>query len=131
MGTPEFAVPALTEIIEEGHLVAAVYTRAPQPGGRRGLEPTPSPVHAAALRFGIEVVTPPKLRSEEAAAALRAFKPDVVVVAAYGLILPKAILDVPASRAVSICTPRCCRDGAARRRSSAPSWRATARPASW
>ena len=95
MGTPDFAVPALTQIISEGHLVAAVYTRAPRPGGRRGLEPTPSPVHAAALRFGIEVMTPRSLRSGEAAATLRGFKPDAVVVAAYGLILPKAILDVP------------------------------------
>lgn len=95
MGTPDFAVPTLTQIVEQDHCVAAVYTRAPQPGGRRGLEPTPSPVHAAALRLGLEVVTPPTLRSEEAAAALRAFKPDVAVVAAYGLILPKAILAVP------------------------------------
>ena len=95
MGTPDFAVPALTESSSQGHHVAAVYTRAPRPGGRRGLELTPSPVHAAALLFGIEVVTPRTLRTEDAAATLRGFKPDVVVVAAYGLILPKAILDVP------------------------------------
>src|SRR5450631_3912470 len=95
MGTPSFAVPALTEIIGQGHVVSAVYTRAPRPGGRRGLEPTPSPVHAAALRFGIEVVTPRTLRSGDAAATLRGFTPDVVIVAAYGLILPQAILDVP------------------------------------
>ena len=55
MGTPEFSVPVLTEIIGQGHEVAAVYTRAPKPGGRRGLEATPSPVHAAALRFGLPV----------------------------------------------------------------------------
>jgi methionyl-tRNA formyltransferase len=95
MGTPEFAVPALTRIIKEGHLVPAVYTRAPRPGGRRGLELTPSPVHAAALRAGIGVITPGSLRSGEAVEQLRGFMPDVVVVAAYGLILPKAILDVP------------------------------------
>ncbi|MGH6847515.1 MAG: methionyl-tRNA formyltransferase [Methylocella sp.] len=95
MGTPEFAVPVLAGIIAEGHIVTAVYTRAPQPGGR-GLEPMPSPVHVAALRFGIEVMTPRSLRSGDAAATLRGFKPDVVVVAAYGLILPKSILDVPA-----------------------------------
>lgn len=95
MGTPGFAVPALTAIVEQGHKVAGVYTRAPQPGGRRGLERTPSPIHAAAQMFGLEVVTPRTLRSEEAVAALRAFQPDVVVVAAYGLILPKAILDIP------------------------------------
>jgi methionyl-tRNA formyltransferase len=95
MGTPDFAVPALAAIVAEGHLVTAVYTRAPKPGGRRGLEPMPSPVHAAALRFGIEVMTPRSLHSGEAAATLQGFKPDAVVVAAYGLILPKAILDVP------------------------------------
>jgi len=102
MGTPDFAVPALTKIAEQGHLVAAVYTRAPQPGGRRGLEPTPSPVHAAALRLGIEVVTPRTLRSEEAVATLCGFRPDAVVVAAYGLILPKAILDVPAKGCLNL-----------------------------
>ncbi|MGH7887713.1 MAG: methionyl-tRNA formyltransferase [Candidatus Binatia bacterium] len=95
MGTPEFAVPVLAGIIAQGHLVTAVYTSAPQPGGRRGLESVPSPVHLAARRFGIEVVTPQTLRSGGAAATLRGFEPDVVVVAAYGLILPRAILDVP------------------------------------
>lgn len=95
MGTPDFAVPALTRIISQGHQVAAVYTRPPQPGGRRGLELTPSPVHAAALLFGMEVRTPRTLRSGDAAATLRGFNPDVVVVAAYGLILPQAVLDVP------------------------------------
>jgi len=102
MGTPEFAVPVLAGIIADGHLVTAVYTRAPQPAGRRGLEPSPSPVHAAALRFGIEVITPHTLRSGEATATLRGFKPDVVVVAAYGLILPKTILDVPAKGCLNL-----------------------------
>ncbi len=102
MGTPEFAVPVLTGIINEGHIVPAVYTSAPQPGGRRGLESTPSPVHEEALRFGIEVVTPRTLRSEKAAVMLRGFKPDVVVVAAYGLILPGAILDVPAKGCLNL-----------------------------
>ncbi|HEX3496216.1 MAG TPA: methionyl-tRNA formyltransferase, partial [Methylocella sp.] len=101
MGTPEFAVPTLAGIINEGHLVTAVYTRAPQPGAR-GLKTMPSPVHVAALRFGIEVVTPRNLRSGEAAATLRGFKPDVVVVAAYGLILPRAILEVPAKGCLNL-----------------------------
>ncbi len=96
MGTPEFSVPTLTEIIAQGHEVVAVYTRAPKPGGRRGLELSPSPVHAAAQRFNIEVLTPATLRSEQAAAALRSFEPEVVVVVAYGLILPKEILAIPA-----------------------------------
>jgi len=102
MGTPEFAVPVLAGIIAQGHLVTAVYTRAPQPGGPRGREPVPSPVHVAARRFGIEVVTPRTLRSGKAAATLRGFKPDVVVVAAYGLILPRALLDVPAKGCLNL-----------------------------
>ena len=102
MGTPEFAVPVLAGIIAQGHIVTAVYTRAPQPGGPRGLEPVPSPVHVAARRFGIEVVTPRTLRSGKAVATLRGFKPDVVVVAAYGLILPRAILDVPAKGCLNL-----------------------------
>ncbi len=95
MGTPEFAVPTLTEILGHGHQVAAVYTRASKPAGRRGLEPTPSPVHRAAERFGIEVFTPTTLRGDDAAALLRGLAPDVVVVVAYGLILPRRVLDVP------------------------------------
>lgn len=95
MGTPDFSVPALTEILAHGHDVPAVYTRAPKPGGRRGLEYVPSPVHAAAQRSGIEVLTPKTLRNDDAPHILSAFKPDVAVVAAYGLILPKAVLDVP------------------------------------
>jgi methionyl-tRNA formyltransferase len=102
MGTPEFAVPTLAAIIAEGHVVPAVYTRAEKPGGPRGLEPMPSPVHVAARRFGIEVVTPRTLRSGKAAATLRGFKPDAVVVAAYGLILPGAILDVPAKGCLNL-----------------------------
>ena len=102
MGTPEFAVPTLAAIIAEGHVVAAVYTRAPKPGGPRGLEPVASPVHAAARRFGIEVITPRTLRSGDAVATLREFNPDVVGVAAYGLILPRAILDVPAKGCLNL-----------------------------
>jgi len=95
MGTPDFAVPALMEIAGQGFTVSAVYTRAPRPAGRRGLALTPSPTHAAARCLGLPVETPRALRSEEAVATLRGYEPDVVVVAAFGLILPKAILDVP------------------------------------
>lgn len=95
MGTPEFAVPTLTEILGRGHEVVAVYTRPPKPAGRRGLEPTPSPVHRTAERFGIEVLTPGTLRSEDAAGQLHGLAPDVAVVVAYGLILPRSVLDVP------------------------------------
>jgi methionyl-tRNA formyltransferase len=95
MGTPAFAVPALEALIAKGHRVPAVYTRAPKPAGRRGLELIPSPVHEAALHLGIKVVAPKSLRSADAVAVLESFAPDAVVVAAYGLILPKAILEVP------------------------------------
>jgi methionyl-tRNA formyltransferase len=96
MGTPEFAVPSLIEIVEQGHEVAAVYTRAPKPGGRRGLETVPSPVAAAATSMGLPVLTPQSLKSEAAASTFAAHLPEAAVVVAYGLILPKAILDAPA-----------------------------------
>ncbi|PNG25835.1 methionyl-tRNA formyltransferase [Methylocella silvestris] len=94
MGTPDFAVPVLTEIIGQGHDVAAVYSRAPKPAGRRGLEPTPSPVHMAALRFGLKIETPASLKSDDAIATLARFEAEAAVVVAYGLILPKAALDL-------------------------------------
>lgn len=96
MGTPGFAVPTLTEIIGGGHEVVAVYTRAPAPGGRRGLELVESTVHQAANRFGIPVFTPKTLRNAEAQATFAAHDADVAVVVAYGLILPKPVLDAPA-----------------------------------
>jgi methionyl-tRNA formyltransferase len=93
MGTPDFAVPTLVEIVGGGHEVAAVYTRAPKPAGRRGLELTPSPVEREARRFGLPVLTPATLRTEEAASVARGHSADVAVIIAYGLILPKTILD--------------------------------------
>jgi methionyl-tRNA formyltransferase len=93
MGTPDFAVPTLAEIVGRGHDVAAVYTRAPKPGGRRGLELQPTPVEREARRFGLDVLTPASLRTEEAQAAFRAHGADAAVVVAYGLILPKPVLD--------------------------------------
>ncbi|MDI4654937.1 methionyl-tRNA formyltransferase [Xanthobacter autotrophicus] len=95
MGTPEFAVPTLSEIVGRGHEVVAVYSRAPAPAGRRGLDLTPSPVHQVAERFGLKVLTPKSLRSPEAAAEFAAHDADVAVVVAYGLILPPAILQAP------------------------------------
>src|SRR3984957_4241455 len=94
MGTPDFAVPTLVEIVGGGHEVVAVYTRAPQPAGRRGLELTPSPIAREAERFGIPVFTPKTLRDGDAAAAMAAHSADAAGVIAYGLILPKAILEV-------------------------------------
>jgi methionyl-tRNA formyltransferase len=94
MGTPDFAVPTLSELVGQGHEIAAVYTRAPAAAGR-GMELKPSPVHRMAERFGLPVLTPRTLRNEEAAATFEAHRADVAVVVAYGMILPKAILDSP------------------------------------
>jgi len=93
MGTPEFAVPTLVEIVGRGHDVAAVYTRAPKPAGRRGMELTPSAVEREARRLGLNVLTPTTLRSDDAAAAMHAHDAQAAVVVAYGLILPPAILE--------------------------------------
>ena len=92
MGTPDFAVPALLELVGSGHDVVAVYTRPPQPAGR-GMELRGSPVAREASRFGLPVFTPKTLRDAEAAAAIRAHGADAAVVIAYGLILPQPILD--------------------------------------
>ncbi|KMO42255.1 methionyl-tRNA formyltransferase [Methylobacterium variabile] len=94
MGTPDFAVPTLAEIVGGGHEVVAVYTRAPAPAGR-GMALRPSPVQALAEKFGLPVLTPATLRTEEAAETFRAHGADVAVVVAYGMILPPAILDAP------------------------------------
>ncbi len=94
MGTPDFAVPTLAAIVARGHDVAAVFTRASQPAGR-GMELRPSPVEREARRLGIAVLTPNTLRSAEAQDALRAHSADAAVVVAYGLILPRPILDAP------------------------------------
>lgn len=94
MGTPAFAVPTFTEIVGQGHEVVACYTRQPAPAGR-GMELRKSPVHETAERFGIPVLTPGTLRTPEAAATFAEHDADVAVVVAYGMILPKAILDLP------------------------------------
>lgn len=95
MGTPQFAVPTLQVLVEAGHDVVAAYTQPPRPGGRRGGQPTPSPVHREAERLGIEVRHPETLKDLEAQADFRALEPDLGVVVAYGLILPSAVLDAP------------------------------------
>src|ERR1700688_4853531 len=92
MGTPDFAVPTLVEIVGSGHDIAAVYTRAPQPAGR-GLAPKPSPIAREPERFGLQVVTPKTLKENAAAEAMRGHGADAAVVVAYGLILPKSILE--------------------------------------
>jgi methionyl-tRNA formyltransferase len=95
MGTPEFAVPTLLELVAHGHEIAAVYTREAKPGGRRGLQLQPTPVEQEARRLGIPVLTPVTLRTQEAIKKFRAHDADAAVVVAYGMILPQAILDAP------------------------------------
>ena len=93
MGTPDFAVPTLLEIVGGRHDIVAVYTRAPQPAGR-GMALSPSPIAREAERLKIPIFTPKTLKGPEAAGAMRAHGADAAVVVAYGLILPNAILDV-------------------------------------
>jgi len=94
MGTPDFAVPTLMDIAGRGYEVVAVYTRAAKPAGR-GMALQPTPVERAAQGLGIPVFTPATLKTEEAQATFRSLDADVAVVVAYGLILPKAILEAP------------------------------------
>ena len=96
MGTPDFAVPTLAEILGQGHEIVAVYTRPPAPAGRRGLDLVESPVHRCASGFGLPVLTPKSLKGSEAQAIFASHQADVAVVVAYGLLLPKPILDAPA-----------------------------------
>jgi methionyl-tRNA formyltransferase len=94
MGTPDFAVPTLLELVAHGHEIAAVYTRAAKPGGR-GMKLQPTPVEQQARRLGIAVLTPRTLKTSEAIEQFRALSADAAVVVAYGMILPQAILDAP------------------------------------
>jgi methionyl-tRNA formyltransferase len=94
MGTPDFAVPTLLELVAHGHEIAAVYTRAAKPAGR-GMKLQPTPVEQEARRLGIPVATPTTLKTAEAAAEFRAHHAEAAVVVAYGLILPQVILDAP------------------------------------
>jgi methionyl-tRNA formyltransferase len=95
MGTPEFAVPTLLSMSNSGLAPVAVYTRAPARAGRRGLEIMRTPVHAAADSLGIPVFTPASLRDAETQMVFDRHAADVVVVAAYGLLLPAPILEAP------------------------------------
>jgi len=94
MGTPHFATPLLGELFRRKHDVAAVYTQPPRPAGR-GMGPKKSPVQLLAESLGLPVFSPRNLRNEAEAAAFAALKPDVAVVAAYGLLLPRAFLETP------------------------------------
>src|SRR5437870_5016666 len=94
MGSPEFAVPSLDALVESRHEVVAVYSQPPRPAGR-GKGERKTAVHDRADQLGIEVRTPKTLRGEEEQAQFRALDADLAVVAAYGLILPKPILEAP------------------------------------
>jgi methionyl-tRNA formyltransferase len=94
MGTPDFAVPTLLELVAHGHEIAAVYTRAAKPAGR-GMKTQPTPVEQEARRLGIPVLTPVTLKTPEALEEFRAYNADAAVVVAYGMILPQVILDTP------------------------------------
>jgi len=95
MGTPDFAVPALRALHEAGHEIVAVYTQPPRPAGR-GQSVRPSPVQLEAERLGLPVRSPARVKRDEAAwAAFAALDLDAAIVAAYGLILPKPMLDAP------------------------------------
>jgi methionyl-tRNA formyltransferase len=102
MGTPEFAVPTLTEIVGQGHEVIAVYSQPPRPAGRRGLELKKSPVHETAERFGLTVRTPAKLKADGEADFFISLGADVAVVVAYGQILPRAFLEAPVNGALNL-----------------------------
>ncbi len=94
MGTPDFAVPSLKSLMDEGHEICAVFTQPDKPKGRK-LILTPSPVKELATAHGIDVYQPKTLRTEEVAGTIRTINPDVIIVVAYGKILSKEVLDIP------------------------------------
>lgn len=101
MGTPEFSVPALDALHAAGHEIVAVYSQPPRPSGR-GHKLQSSPVHRRAEELGLAVKTPKSLKSKEAQEEFAALNADVAVVAAYGLILPKTVLDAPVHGCLNI-----------------------------
>jgi methionyl-tRNA formyltransferase len=101
MGTPDFSVPALDALAAAGHEIAAVYTQPPRPAGR-GQKERPSPVHLRAEALGLPVRHPRTLRTPEAQAEFAALEADIAVVVAYGLILPKPVLDAPRDGCLNI-----------------------------
>lgn len=100
-GTPEFAVPALQALLQSGHKIDAVYTQPDRPAGR-GRHLTPSAVKQCALQHRLAIEQPLNFRSEESLQRLRQYQPDVMIVAAYGLILPQSVLDIPRFGCINI-----------------------------
>ncbi|MBP7952195.1 MAG: methionyl-tRNA formyltransferase, partial [Sphingorhabdus sp.] len=101
MGTPDFAVPALHALAAAGHDIVAVYSQPPRPAGR-GKRLAPTAVHAAAEQMGLRVFTPVNLKDDAEKTSFAAHRADIAVVAAYGLILPQAILDAPVHGCLNI-----------------------------
>ena len=101
MGTPDFAVPSLRRLIEDGHEVVGVYTQPDKPKNR-GMKLIPTPVKALALEHNLTVYQPLSVKDEEVIAELRELKPEILVVVAYGKILPKAVLEIPTVAAINV-----------------------------
>jgi methionyl-tRNA formyltransferase len=101
MGSPRFSVPSLEQIVINNYEIAAVYTQPDRPAGR-GRTVVASPVKEAAMKYGLTVVQPENFRSPEAIAQLANFKPDIIVVCAYGQILTQAVLDIPPCQCVNV-----------------------------
>jgi methionyl-tRNA formyltransferase len=101
MGTPEFACPTLRTLIERGEQVVAVVTQPDRPKGR-GQQTLPPPVKVLALEHGIPVMQPVKVRHPDAIEEIRALKPDLIVVIAFGQILPKALLEIPGTGCINV-----------------------------
>ena len=101
MGTPEFAVPSLQRLIDDGHTIAAVYTQPDRPKNR-GMKLVPTPVKALAMANGLTVRQPEKIRNEAVLEELRALAPELLVVAAYGKILPEELLRIPTVAAINV-----------------------------
>ena len=101
MGTPDFAVPSLNALCETGHKIVGVFTQPDKPRGRKQ-ELTPPEVKVCALEHGLSVYQPASLRTDEAYALLCSLDPDIIIVAAYGKILPKSIIDLPQYGCVNV-----------------------------
>jgi methionyl-tRNA formyltransferase len=101
MGSPQFAVPSLEQLVINNFNIVAVYTQPDRPAGR-GRELAVSPVKAAALKWGITVLQPESIHSPEALVELSAFKPDVIIVCAFGQVLPQALLDIPPRQCLNV-----------------------------
>lgn len=101
MGTPDFAVPSLQALLDAGHEIAAVYTQPDKPQGRKQILTAP-PVKELALAHGIPVFQPDTLKKEEEQARLRELAPEVIIVVAYGKLLPKAVLDIPPRGCINV-----------------------------